>query len=147
MAHGSLRDPGCWTWACILSLLAEQNNSTARSAAFGGAAGVAVLFYISGIPRVQQDILQVSHAYCGVRGRQAKFRIKKIPLVGRFFVKAEVDPQDNVSSALQIIKATATNEYTAFLKGYQNWWKLVCRLDGPRLCLKPCIHTHKIEHF
>ncbi|CAK7229937.1 hypothetical protein SEUCBS140593_007414 [Sporothrix eucalyptigena] len=38
-------------------------------APFGAAAGVAVLFYASGIPRVQRDVLQ------------------KIPVIGPYFVK------------------------------------------------------------
>ncbi|KAG6006777.1 hypothetical protein E4U43_000399 [Claviceps pusilla] len=48
-----------------------------RSAPFGGAAVVGLLFYISGIPRVKEDILQ------------------KIPFAGRYFVKEEIHPQDN----------------------------------------------------
>jgi hypothetical protein len=32
-----------------------------KSAAYGGAAGVAVLLFVSGLPRVRQDILQVSN--------------------------------------------------------------------------------------
>ncbi|KID97897.1 Alpha-1,2 glucosyltransferase alg-10, partial [Metarhizium majus ARSEF 297] len=48
-----------------------------RSASFGGAAVVGLLLYVSGIPRVQRDVLQ------------------KIPIVGRYFVQPEVHPQDN----------------------------------------------------
>ncbi|KAG6006981.1 hypothetical protein E4U21_006501 [Claviceps maximensis] len=48
-----------------------------RSAPFGGAVVVGLLFYVSGIPRVKEDILQ------------------KIPFAGRYFVKAEIHPQDN----------------------------------------------------
>ncbi|KAG5928415.1 hypothetical protein E4U42_000711 [Claviceps africana] len=48
-----------------------------RSAPFGGAAVVGLLFYVSGIPRVKEDILQ------------------NIPVVGRYFVKQEIHPQDN----------------------------------------------------
>ncbi|KAH9908385.1 ubiquinol-cytochrome-c reductase complex subunit-domain-containing protein [Xylariomycetidae sp. FL2044] len=44
--------------------------------AFGGVALFAVIYYASGIPRVQSDILQ------------------KIPFIGRYFVK-EVIPSDN----------------------------------------------------
>ncbi|KKF93367.1 Ubiquinol-cytochrome-c reductase complex subunit (QCR10) [Ceratocystis platani] len=47
-----------------------------KSGLFGGAAGVAVIFYASGIPRVQDDIL------------------KKIPFFGGFFGK-EIHPADN----------------------------------------------------
>jgi hypothetical protein len=35
------------------------NNSGLKAGAFGGAALVAVLFFGSGIPRIQRDILQV----------------------------------------------------------------------------------------
>ncbi|QPH17899.1 hypothetical protein C2857_002815 [Epichloe festucae Fl1] len=52
-------------------------RNTLRTASYGGAAAVGLLYYVSGIPRVQEDILQ------------------KIPFVGRYFVKEEVDPQDN----------------------------------------------------
>lgn len=34
-------------------------NSAAKAGAFGAAAGVAALFFTSGIPRIQKDILQV----------------------------------------------------------------------------------------
>lgn len=39
----------------------ETNNrdSGVRSASFGGAAVVGLLLYVSGIPRVQRDVLQV----------------------------------------------------------------------------------------
>ncbi|GAB0133456.1 hypothetical protein EsDP_00001863 [Epichloe bromicola] len=52
-------------------------RSTLRTASYGGAAVVGLLFYVSGIPRIQEDILQ------------------KIPFAGRYFVKEEVNPQDN----------------------------------------------------
>ncbi|CAG9980473.1 unnamed protein product [Clonostachys byssicola] len=51
-------------------------DSGAKSAAFGGAAGVAVLLYVSGIPRVKTDILQ------------------KVPFLGKYFI-TEVHPADN----------------------------------------------------
>ncbi|KAI9903843.1 hypothetical protein N3K66_000372 [Trichothecium roseum] len=47
-----------------------------RSASYGGAAGIALLFYASGIPRVQTDILQ------------------KVPFIGNYFIK-EINPADN----------------------------------------------------
>ncbi|KAI0892696.1 ubiquinol-cytochrome-c reductase complex subunit-domain-containing protein [Annulohypoxylon nitens] len=47
-----------------------------KSGAFGGVALFAVIFYASGIPRVQRDILQ------------------KIPLVGSYFIK-EIPASDN----------------------------------------------------
>ncbi|KAF4126915.1 ubiquinol-cytochrome c reductase subunit 10 [Geosmithia morbida] len=49
---------------------------SAKSAAFGGFLGVAALFYTSGIPRIQTDILQ------------------KVPFIGSYFVK-EIHPADN----------------------------------------------------
>ncbi|KHN98986.1 Cytochrome b-c1 complex, subunit 10 [Metarhizium album ARSEF 1941] len=57
----------------------ETNNrdSSVRSASFGGAAAVGLLLYVSGIPRVQRDILQ------------------KIPFLGRYFTQPEIHPQDN----------------------------------------------------
>ncbi|KAL0930599.1 uncharacterized protein CTRU02_214674 [Colletotrichum truncatum] len=47
-----------------------------RAAGFGAAAGIAALFYTSGIPRIQKDILQ------------------KIPVFGQNFIK-EIHPADN----------------------------------------------------
>ncbi|TDZ18202.1 hypothetical protein Cob_v009015 [Colletotrichum orbiculare MAFF 240422] len=47
-----------------------------RAAGFGAAAGVAALFYTSGIPRIQRDILQ------------------KVPIFGQNFTK-EIHPADN----------------------------------------------------
>ena len=49
-----------------------------KAAAFGGSALFAVIFFASGIPRVQKDILQ------------------KVPVFGNLFVK-EIHPADNVS--------------------------------------------------
>ncbi|CAK7211713.1 hypothetical protein SCUCBS95973_001212 [Sporothrix curviconia] len=49
---------------------------TASIAPIGGALGAALLFYASGIPRVQRDILQ------------------KFPLIGPYFVKT-VHPADS----------------------------------------------------
>jgi len=49
----------------------------AKSAAFGGAAGVGLMLFVSGIPRVRSDILQY------------------VPVIGGYFVKPEVDPADN----------------------------------------------------
>ncbi|KAI9158203.1 Alpha-1,2 glucosyltransferase alg-10 [Paramyrothecium foliicola] len=48
-----------------------------KSAAFGGSLGVALVLFVSGIPRVQKDILQ------------------KLPIVGSAFVKEPVHPADN----------------------------------------------------
>jgi ubiquinol-cytochrome c reductase subunit 10 len=48
----------------------------AKSAAFGGALGFAVIFFASGIPRVKRDILQ------------------NLPVIGGYFVD-EVHPADN----------------------------------------------------
>jgi hypothetical protein len=51
-----------------------------KSSAFGAVALFGVIYYASGIPRVQQDILM------------------KIPFLDKYFVK-EVNPADNVSSS------------------------------------------------
>ncbi|KYK59142.1 hypothetical protein DCS_00272 [Drechmeria coniospora] len=48
-----------------------------RTASFGGAAAIAAIFYTSGIPRIQRDILQ------------------PIPFFGKFFIKEEVPASDN----------------------------------------------------
>ncbi|KAF4509064.1 hypothetical protein G6O67_005370 [Ophiocordyceps sinensis] len=48
-----------------------------RTALFGGAAGVAALLFVSGIPRVRQDVLQ------------------KVPFLGNLFIKEEVPASDN----------------------------------------------------
>ncbi|KJZ79958.1 hypothetical protein HIM_00672 [Hirsutella minnesotensis 3608] len=48
-----------------------------RTALFGGAAGVIAIYFVSGVPRVRQDILQ------------------KVPFVGHMFVKEEVPASDN----------------------------------------------------
>ncbi|KAK1988871.1 ubiquinol-cytochrome-c reductase complex subunit-domain-containing protein [Colletotrichum cereale] len=47
-----------------------------RAAGFGAAAGIAALFFTSGIPRIQRDILM------------------KVPVVGQTYVK-DVPPSDN----------------------------------------------------
>ncbi|KAI0477977.1 ubiquinol-cytochrome-c reductase complex subunit-domain-containing protein [Xylaria cf. heliscus] len=60
-----------------------------KSGAFGGVALFAVIFYASGIPRVQQDILQ------------------KIPFIGGHFIK-EIPASDNVRNNLPMIIATGT---------------------------------------
>ncbi|UNI13273.1 hypothetical protein JDV02_000030 [Purpureocillium takamizusanense] len=48
-----------------------------RTASFGGAGVIAALLYVSGIPRVQRDILQ------------------QIPVVGKYFIPAEIPASDN----------------------------------------------------
>ncbi|KAM0350111.1 hypothetical protein ACHAPU_003274 [Fusarium lateritium] len=60
-----------------------------RLAMYGAPAGVAVLLFANGIPRVQRDVLQ------------------KIPILGSYFHK-EVHPADNVSPTrvLQISEAS-----------------------------------------
>ncbi|RDA85901.1 hypothetical protein CP532_2705 [Ophiocordyceps camponoti-leonardi (nom. inval.)] len=54
-------------------------NRCLRAGMYGGAAGVAALLFVSGIPRVRTDIME------------------RIPFVGHFFVKEPVNPADNVS--------------------------------------------------
>ncbi|KAG6031185.1 hypothetical protein E4U41_007659 [Claviceps citrina] len=48
-----------------------------RATPFSGAVAVGLFFYVSGIPRVKEDVLQ------------------KLPFLGRYFVKQEINPQDN----------------------------------------------------
>ncbi|GJN69773.1 ubiquinol-cytochrome-c reductase complex subunit (QCR10) domain-containing protein [Purpureocillium lilacinum] len=48
-----------------------------RTASFGGAGVIAALLYVSGIPRVQRDVLQ------------------QIPVVGKYFIKEELPASDN----------------------------------------------------
>jgi hypothetical protein len=69
-----------------------------RSAAFGAAAGVALLFYASGIPRVQNDILKVriSGVNNPVDMDDGSHKLQKIPGAAPLFTK-EVHPADNVS--------------------------------------------------
>ncbi|KAI3318729.1 ubiquinol-cytochrome-c reductase complex subunit-domain-containing protein [Xylariaceae sp. AK1471] len=56
--------------------LKELTRLGMKSGAFGGVALFAVIYYASGIPRVQQDILQ------------------KIPFIGRYYIK-ETPASDN----------------------------------------------------
>ncbi|KAG5958841.1 hypothetical protein E4U13_005632 [Claviceps humidiphila] len=53
------------------------SRTALKAGSFGGAAVVAVLLFTSSIPIVKRDVLQ------------------NFPLVGRYFVKPEVHPQDN----------------------------------------------------
>ncbi|KAK2044659.1 hypothetical protein LZ31DRAFT_553993 [Colletotrichum somersetense] len=48
----------------------------ARAAGFGAAAGIGALFFASGIPRIQRDILM------------------KVPVIGQYYVK-DIPPSDN----------------------------------------------------
>ncbi|GKT45429.1 uncharacterized protein ColSpa_05610 [Colletotrichum spaethianum] len=57
---------------CMLTF----DDSGTRAAGFGAAAGIAALFYTSGIPRIQRDILM------------------KIPVIGQTYVK-DIPPSDN----------------------------------------------------
>ncbi|EXU96817.1 ubiquinol-cytochrome C reductase complex subunit QCR10 [Metarhizium robertsii] len=76
-----------------------------RSASFGGAAVVGLLLYVSGIPRVQRDVLQ------------------KIPFVGRYFIQPEVHPQDNVSLKYSNWSHNVmVNEFAALLKCIGGTW-------------------------
>ncbi|KAJ6447196.1 glucosyltransferase [Purpureocillium lavendulum] len=61
-----------------------------RTASFGGAGVIAALLYVSGIPRVQRDVLQ------------------KIPFVGKYFIKEELPASDN-TSALSISGVVGSN--------------------------------------
>ncbi|KAI0006242.1 ubiquinol-cytochrome-c reductase complex subunit-domain-containing protein [Xylariaceae sp. FL0662B] len=55
----------------------QMAGFTFKTGAFGGVALFAVIYYASGIPRVQQDVLQ------------------NIPLIGGWFVKEPVPASDN----------------------------------------------------
>uniref|UniRef100_L2GI32 Alpha-glucosyltransferase alg-10 n=1 Tax=Colletotrichum fructicola (strain Nara gc5) TaxID=1213859 RepID=L2GI32_COLFN len=65
-----------WKTTYLESQVLTFYFSGVRAGGFGAAAGIAALFYTSGIPRIQKDILQ------------------KIPILGNQFVK-EVHPADN----------------------------------------------------
>ncbi|KAK1446791.1 hypothetical protein CCUS01_02350, partial [Colletotrichum cuscutae] len=70
--YNTIPNVGGWTIASVVKL-------GTRAAGFGAAAGVAALFYTSGIPRIQNDILV------------------KIPIVGPKFLKEVPPASDNVS--------------------------------------------------
>jgi hypothetical protein len=69
------RDDGHFAQRPLLTTV----TSAFQAAAFGAPAGIAVIFFAAGIPRVQQDILG------------------PIPFIGKFMKKPEVHPADNVS--------------------------------------------------
>lgn len=63
-------------------------------AGFGGVALFGVIFYASGIPRLQRDVLQV----CTLNSFDKTYMLtpsQKVPFVGNYFVN-EVPPEDNV---------------------------------------------------
>ncbi|KAK5633483.1 hypothetical protein RRF57_009197 [Xylaria bambusicola] len=68
-----------WTMKEVTGLRGanDWNCSAVKSGAFGGVALFAVIFFASGIPRVQKDILQ------------------KIPVIGGHFIK-EIPASDNI---------------------------------------------------
>lgn len=47
------------SWICLNQAVTDSLSSGTKTAAFGGAIGVAALFFTSGIPRIKSDILQV----------------------------------------------------------------------------------------
>lgn len=68
------------------------------TAQFGGAAVVAVLFFASGIPRVQSDVLSVSRPLFRLRSEHLLTRFHQwIPIVGPLTKKPELPASDNVS--------------------------------------------------
>lgn len=85
-----------------LSLLTSFIRSV-RSGMFGGAAVVGLMLYVSGIPRVQSDVLQVISSADTVEMSFTNKFLQKVPFVGRYFVKAEVHPQDNVREIAFVI--------------------------------------------
>lgn len=85
-----------------------------RSASFGAAAGIAVLFYASGIPRIQRDILQVRLELSSREDEQLTRR-QPIPFLGKFFIKEEIPASDNVSDAdIIIVLRAAANDLQPF---------------------------------
>jgi hypothetical protein len=67
---------------------------------FGGVALFAVIFFASGMPRIQEDILQVCFATPEITAaatRRLLTPLQKIPLVGHRF-KHEIPASDNVSA-------------------------------------------------
>ncbi|KAG5938589.1 hypothetical protein E4U60_001329 [Claviceps pazoutovae] len=73
------------------------SRTALKAGSFSGAAVVAVLLFTSSIPIFRRDILQVGSwetSYC-IKGCQANTFTQNIPLVGRYFVKQEIHPQDN----------------------------------------------------
>lgn len=88
--------------------------SGAKSAAFGGALGFAVLFYASGMPRVRKDILQ------------------KIPLIGGLFV-TEIHPADNVSDrCVALLSAVSNCLASSHFKSRHRW----CRVGSVQFSRK-----------
>ncbi|KAG6109703.1 hypothetical protein E4U31_006659 [Claviceps sp. LM219 group G6] len=73
------------------------SRTALKAGSFGGAAVVAVLLFASSIPIVKRDILQVGpwETLSCIKGCQANTFTQNFPLVGRYFVKPEVHPQDN----------------------------------------------------
>ncbi|KAK4243928.1 ubiquinol-cytochrome-c reductase complex subunit-domain-containing protein [Corynascus novoguineensis] len=53
-------------------------RTAVKSGLYGGVGLFAVIYFASGVPRIQQDILQ------------------KVPVIGKYFVR-EIHPADNVS--------------------------------------------------
>lgn len=64
-------------------------------AGFGGVALFGVIFYASGIPRLQRDVLQVCMDDNDFDKRDILTPQQKVPFVGSYFVN-EVPPEDNV---------------------------------------------------
>lgn len=67
-----------------MTQLTSEVNSGIKSGVFGGVALFAVIFFASGVPRVQRDILQ------------------KIPFLGSHYIK-EIPASDNVRNNLSPI--------------------------------------------
>ena len=78
----------------LTRIMADLIYSGVKSAAFGGALGLAAVFFASGIPRVKIDVLQVG--LCRLKYSVYTNLKKGLPLIGGYFIK-EIHPADNVS--------------------------------------------------
>jgi hypothetical protein len=114
---------------------------------FGGVALFAVIFYASGIPKLQRDILQVCqlHGACS-HSRDSLTVPQKVPFVGHYFVK-EIHPADNVGAVLSsqgICLLTANySRSKQCLSSLQRRWFVV-----PGVCVRAvavCEALYKID--
>jgi ubiquinol-cytochrome c reductase subunit 10 len=71
-------------------------DSGTKAAGLGGVALFAVIFYASGIPRVQRDILQVWKVFLTSPQVSPLTGSKRVPFIGSYFIN-EIPPEDNVS--------------------------------------------------
>lgn len=95
---------------------ANNYNRSVRSASFGGAAVVGALLYVSGIPRVQQDVLQVCYFRGTVFVVLSANVLLENPLRWPLLRSARSPPSgQRKSCVLQHGIRVATNEFPALL--------------------------------